>query len=77
MAFLANATFENGQAGWVPINGANFTVGADWSLIVCALDGTDYQYLRQKNQYAHPTIRVEFYVGTPGVFLDIDTVIVC
>ncbi|MBC9246535.1 hypothetical protein H4P12_07375 [Paracoccus sp. 11-3] len=57
-------------------NGTNFRVGNDWSLIMCALDGTSYQYLRAENRYGFPTIRVEFYLQTPGAYLDIDTVFV-
>lgn len=57
-------------------NGTNFYVGNDWTMIMCALDGTGHQYLRSGNRYGFPTIRVEFYLKTPGVFLDIDTVFV-
>lgn len=57
-------------------NGTAFWVGNDWSLIMCALDGTSFQYLRTGNRYGFPTIRFEFYLQTPGAYLDIDTVFV-
>lgn len=57
-------------------NGTRFIAGSDWTLVMCALDGTSHQYLPAENRYAFPTIRVEFYLQTPGAYLDIDTVFV-
>ncbi len=56
-------------------NGTNFTVGSDWTMLACALDGTNYQYLRNRNIYGHPQIRVEFYINTVDAYFDIDTVL--
>jgi hypothetical protein len=62
MAYLANSTFENGKAGWRPINNAGQVT---WDAVVDGTARSGARFLRVETQIPNGSVGYDFQIAPP------------